>query len=619
MSLTAIILIIITASTIYAYQNDPQTQEKIWLRQVRQKLDAPITAKYLGKKEYDLINSSITVYSWRQNNTLYEAQIDEQGVILKTESYQHHNNESQMSMTPALAETLAQQRLITETWYPPGNPYLSDPTFDYISFRPEGPYWTVSWGLHVDNYTISNVDFEVQVYTETGKTKIVEDDFKEITELPEYDPPNITADEASEIAVQEYRRNLNYTIIDSAKPGAIRISSPEGLLDYVPPLTLIWHVTVRGMGVSDGVPVRRNPTYYIDAYSGEIYCGIYISVGWDEINWTTSRYPYYGSEYPITILNYPHDYEFPETKDDRIRVYNITHNKINLAWEYLILTLDQNTPKTAYYWSRAYDGVKTSVLAPLDSVEMIKRHSQIIDGRLVVLDTVTGETILSEEYHNIGEPVNTLNITREQAINITSTSSITDPENKIITSESLVLAEPRIIKPDWISLLTYIGDFRRLYIVDVNQTEPRLYWLIEYALYPEAHGGYTGIYLVDAETGEIALALEDYPLPDLLFRGYAPEKITLRRGETISFNITVKAASTLEAQLPVTLTVDQIPMGVTADIQRDTLQLSNSKIATFKVTLNVSPEASKGIYFTSFGLRLLGRGTSAHFNLEITE
>jgi len=38
---------------------------------------------------------------------------------------------------------------------------------------------------------------------------------------------------------------------------------------------------------------------------------------------------------------------------------------------------------------------------------------------------------------------------------------------------------------------------------------PRIYWLIEYESSPEAHGGYTGTYLVDAETGQLALALED--------------------------------------------------------------------------------------------------------------
>ena len=164
-----------------------------------------------------------------------------------------------------------------------------------------------------------------------------------------------------------------------------------------------------------------------------------------------------------------------------------------------------------------------------------------------------------------------------------------------------------------------MGDFRRLYIADVNQTEPRLYWLIKYEKNPEVHGGFTGIYLVDAETEEIALALEDSPLPDLLFRGHAPEQVQLRRGETVSFNITVDAASTLEAKLPVTISVDQIPEGVTALIQRTTMQISNQKKAVFNVKLTASPEAAIGIHFTSFSLRLLGRGTSAHFDLEITE
>jgi hypothetical protein len=78
-----------------------------------------------------------------------------------------------------LAETLTQQKLITETKYSPGHPNLSDPTFEYYTYRPQGPNWVVQWKLHSGNYTISNIDFEVIVYTETGETQVNYNEFNE--------------------------------------------------------------------------------------------------------------------------------------------------------------------------------------------------------------------------------------------------------------------------------------------------------------------------------------------------------------------------------------------------------------------------------------------------------
>ncbi|TFH13484.1 hypothetical protein E4H04_11885, partial [Candidatus Bathyarchaeota archaeon] len=383
LGLTAIVLIIITASAIYRYQTDPQTQENIKLFEIKQRLKTPINAEFLGIKQYQLLDQSITVYTWRQEDTLYEAQLDEQETIIKATIYQNNTNKT-VTMTPALAETLAQQRLITETKYPPGHPNLSEPTFSYYSYRPKGPNWVVQWRLHSGNYTISNIDFAVIVYTETGETQVDYNEFNEVTMIPVFDPPTISSEEAGKIAAEKYRRTLDYAIIDSVEPGAIRISSPEEFLDYVPPLTLIWHVTVRGMGVSDGVPVRRNPTYSIDAYSGEVYCGIYISVGWDEINWKSVKHPYYGSVYPQIINHTPSDYEFPLSEEEimslisspsrllrsdgnesfPIRVYDEINLADSLSWETVILELVDDRPVIASYWSKAYDWVKTGTVIP---------------------------------------------------------------------------------------------------------------------------------------------------------------------------------------------------------------------------------------------------------------
>ena len=478
--------------------------------------------------------------------------------------------------------------------------------------------WRLNWGLKLANYTVLGADFSVRVFTLTGKATMHHNSFNRTLDITVPPPPTITEEQAIKIAAESYLKQLEYPVIQSNTSRGLGITMP-GFND-VPPNALVWSIVVSGMGYEKGNMVHASTAYSIDAHTGENYIGITVGSGAD---WSFGSYPYYGSAYPITLINYPYDYQFPVTlKEAKLYIFNHSLQGIpdRLAWEYIILQLDEeNHPIIASYWTRTSGEYKTGTLAPINSLKKIQRQSQTLDGYLIIIDAETGELIQEIEYQNIGEPVNDLSITREQAINITATSQLTDPENKIIAPESLMLAEPRVIKPDWISQLTYMGDFRRLYISEVNQTESRLYWLIEYALYPEVHGGYTGTYLVDAETGQIALALEDYPLPDLLFRGYAPETISLKRGETISFNITVKAAATMEAQLPVTLTVDQIPVGVTALIQRDTQQLSNQKTATFNVTLTASEEAVTGIHITIFGISLLGKGTSAHTELVITE
>jgi hypothetical protein len=540
-------------------------------------------------------------------------------------------------MTPALAETLAQQKLITETQYPPGHPNLSEPTFKYYTYRPKGPNWVVEWRLHSGNYTISNVHFEVIVYTETGETSVDYNEFNEVTEIPEFDTPTVSSEEAKQLAARYFKESREYAIVESTRVHSIWISPPDDFF-IRPPYRLYWSVSVSGMWLDDGVPTSRAPTFHIDAYTGELISSIYIGWGWDAINWKSRSYPYYGSIYPKIIDNTPQGYDFPlsieEVKEQlsnhsalyrsningtfRIRVYDETSISNSLSWDTIILEIIENRPVIASYWSASNNWIKTGLIKPPDSIQSFINADGLIDGLFIVIDPITGELTHFYNSTRVNPPTNTLNITREQAINITATSPITDPKNKIIAPENLRLAEPRIIKPDWISQLAYIGDYSHLYIAEGNQSEPRIYWLIEYESYPDVHGGYTGTYLVDAETGQLALAIEDQPLPDLMFRGNAPEHITLRRGETITFNITVTAAPTLEAQLPVTLTVDQIPAGVTATIHKEMKQLSNQKPAIFNVTLTASLDAPPGAHRLSFKAQLLGTRTSVYTELGVT-
>jgi len=580
-------------------------------------LNTPSSAEYLGKNTYNISNDVNIVYTWRDQTTLYEAQITPDGTI-KNYTYTLQQGELNATMSPLLAQALSEKLFTEATQALPDYFEVTGPTYSYTQFYNLEGWWRLDWGLKYANYTVLGADFIVRVFTQTGKAELYHNSFNGTLELTVPEPPTITEEQAIAIAAESYLKQLKYPIIQSRASWGLGITMP-GFIG-VPPNALVWNIVVSGMGYDKGGMVHTSTVYSIDAHTGENYFGTSVGSG---IDWNMGIYPYYGSAYPITLIWYPQDYQFPVTikeVKDFILDHALEGIPEGLAWERITLQLDEeNRPIVVSYWARTSGDYKTGTLAPINSIKDIQRHSQVLDGYLMIIDAETGEIIQEVEYQNVGEPVNGLNITREQAINITSTSQLADPDNKIIAPGSLVLAEPRVIKPDWVSQLIYTGDFRRLYIADVNQTEPRLYWLVEHALYPEVHGGYTGTYLVDAETGQIAFACEDYPLPNLIFRGYAPETISIKRGETVSFNITVKAAATLEAQLPVTLTPERIPEGVTALIHGETKQLSNQKTATFMVTLMAADEAAIGTYMVIFDLRLPGRGTGVNFDLVITD
>lgn len=526
--ITALFLVLVTTTAAYLHQTDPRTQESILLFNIRQELNPPASSEFLGIKQYDLLDHSITVYTWRQENTLYEAQIDEQGNIIKATTYQHNTNETQITMTPALAETLAQQKLITESQYPPGHPNLSEPTFEYYTYRPKGPNWVVKWRLRSGNYTISNVDFKVIVYTETGETSVDYNEFNEVTEIPEFATPTVSSEEAQQLAANYFKEYMEYATAESTRVHDIWISPPDDFF-IRPPYRLYWSVSVQGMGLLGGVPTSISPVFLIDAYTGELLSSYHISVGWDAINWKSRSYPYYGSTYPKIIDNTPQGYDFPLSVEIvmkqlsnhsalyrsningtfRIRVFNEPRISNSLSWDTIILEIYENKPVMASYWSASRNWIKTGLIEPPDNIQSLINADGSIDGLFIVVDPITGELIHFYNSTSVTSPANTLNITREQAVDITATSPITDPRNKIIAPENLVLVEPRIIKPDLISQPAYTGDYSLFYIEEGNQSMPRIYWLIEYESSPEAHGGYTGTYLVDAETGQLALALED--------------------------------------------------------------------------------------------------------------
>jgi len=615
-AITAILLIIITASAAYIYQTDPWIKENIQLLQAKRKLDAPQTAEYLGKHTYNISNQPNTVYTWKNKTTLYEAQITPEGTI-KTHTYTLKPDELNATMSPYIAQAIAEQLLGDTTQYLPEQFTISDPTYTYSNkYFDQGGTWRIRWGLKIENYPILGAGFSVRVSTETGKARINVNSFSRTIGLTLPSLPGVTEDQAIEIATESYLKSLDYPVVQSATVRELGITLP-GYVE-TPPNALVWNIVVSGMGYENGNMVHRSTVYSIDAHTGENYIGLSVGSGIT----TIGSYPYYGSAYPLTTHRYPHDYEFPipleEAKD---LVYHYAEEGLpqDVAWENIILTLDdENQPLIVSFWVRAYDDFKTGTLNPPDSLRDLERDKQLLDGYMIIIDPVNGTLLHAEEILNIGPQSLSLNVSRDDAINILKNSSKTDLKGNIIKDEALKKTEPRIIIPNWMMQLGHIGDYDHLYLTRNNVSKPRLYWLIEYASNEEIHvGGNTGRYLVDAETGELVLAVEDHPLPYLLFKVTEPEKVTLIQGESTTFNVTVSALPTFDAVLPVTISPDQNPDGVSVSFDSERKPISNEFPAEFTVTLRSSTETLPGTYFTVIKVSGPGFSTSAHFDLEI--
>ncbi|MCB2171818.1 hypothetical protein KQH65_03660 [archaeon] len=614
--LTAILLIAITATAIYIHETDPQTIEDRQLRQIQQEIMVPETATYLDKHVYNVTDQIITVYTWKNQNTLYEVQKLPDGDI-KTNSYELADREENCTISPYTAETIALYYLENETGYYSGHEMLTSPSFYYYeNYFQKGPLWVVDWGLMKDGYPIMGSYFEVRVYMDTGEIYWIKNHF-DIGELLPVDPPQITETEAINIAEEAFKKSMNYTVVLRTESRGLELS-PGNPIMHLAPNRLYWSITVSGVGVDRGHMAHCTTGYTIDAINGMVYGGVTVGGG---VIWSLGDYPYYGLAYPKTVNRYTQETLFRvNASEARHLIFN--HSLIGLkglAWEGIYLENVDNISVVTSYWARAYNRIKTGSLIEVEGARGIIEASQVLDGLLMVIDAESGALISSHNFTNVGPPTNTLNITREQAINITANSHLADPEGKIISEDSLVSAEPRIIKLDWVNQLAYSGSIRRLYIADVNQTGSRIYWVIRYVKSPEVHGGFTGTYLVDAETGALSLALEDYPLVQMLLRGSAPDQVKANISSVVTFNVTVTAAETLEAQLPVSIKSELAPENVTIIIDNPVQQLSGEKQAVFNVTAIIGELAEPDSYNIRFKISFLGRSTSAYTSLEITK
>jgi len=618
LTLTYVVLIVVVVAGVYQFHQTGRIDE--WLADIRARrtVNPPPDAEFMGVREFNISNSEYSVYAWRYNDTLYEVILDADYMIVDSTVYMLGEEEVNSTITPMLAEMISVPLLVGKTDFYPGHPMLSNVS---VFFEPmigsRSGMWRVGWGLHVSNYTIHGAYFAVRVNAETGRGRVYINAFNVTQDISVPEPPRITGEEALESAKEAMLGSLEYPVITSAKIREIGLTSPG--FDLWVSYELVWVVYVNAIGVENGNMVWVSTVYFVDAYTGETSYGLTVGGG---IGWKEGRYPYYGSAYPTIIEAYPHDYVYPASMDEVWdHIYNNTIDTVpgGMAIEKIVLTAPEYTnPRIIVYWTRGFNGYKAGAIRLPDLTRYPDGYEYTPDGFIMVIDPYT-DTIVSTEHIAEMQTPETLElvISRDEAIQIVKNSTRTDPKGNIVLDEAFELAEPRVIAPHWIEQLKDLGDYDYLYITRENITEPQLYWIIKYSSDTHIHGGRTGLYLVDAETGEIVFIVEDHPLPFLLFRASQPEDVTVNRGGSVTLNITVTANPSLDAVIPITLAPNITPENVSIDIPVTVKPISNTSPAWFTVTIHASENAETGEQPVSIGVRGPSSGTSAYFTLKI--
>lgn len=229
-----------------------------------------------------------------------------------------------------------------------------------------------------------------------------------------------------------------------------------------------------------------------------------------------------------------------------------------------------------------------------------------------------------------------IQISGEQAINAIKESSKADPKKDIVRDDALESIELRLLAINWSEYLHGSGTHDHLYISSTPTGIVKPYWIVEYMTLLGMHNGNYGKYVVDAETGELMLALEDYfgpPGPGDFNMSFDPlidffEPFIIHKGETRTITIILTASPWYDASLPVTLEVTRVPKGisVTPSTMSDILRTNGTVI--FKLDVSASPNAESLKYLPSLSgpdnwisiwFEFLSSGGGKSINVEIPE
>ena len=207
----------------------------------------------------------------------------------------------------------------------------------------------------------------------------------------------------------------------------------------------------------------------------------------------------------------------------------------------------------------------------------------------------------------VNQPTAPITIDEESAINIIKESGKTDP--RIVYGSSPVNAQQEYIKPNWMNILGDGGSRRhsRIYLSPIDGEEVKPYWVIEYEteLSP-LPGMWTGFgrYVVDAQTGELVLSLEefsggimvagrDYQIstkPVITLWDTTPANTTdgtliIKIGKSTPLSINIASMSYYDASLPVSLRVVGVSKELSAS--QDVTSATLVKGGSVSFTLNI--------------------------------
>jgi hypothetical protein len=231
-------------------------------------------------------------------------------------------------------------------------------------------------------------------------------------------------------------------------------------------------------------------------------------------------------------------------------------------------------------------------------------------------------------------PSSDVKISKEQAMKIVETSSKADPYMVGRSDEHLESAELQYISLNWDEYLRNAGNFNHLYISPTQVGEDKPYWIMDYGQ-PNVINLGSGRYIVDADTGELMAAMEQFHGFSTIFTPYfgvssisngsdPRNPLVIKDPSDVAHvDIRIDAKSSYDASLPVSVTVVEVPVGyyVSQNVTSLVLRTGGSAAVRFNIGLAfyamgpfipLETTSSKGSYAVRVKFTLAGEDEYAN-------
>jgi hypothetical protein len=195
-------------------------------------------------------------------------------------------------------------------------------------------------------------------------------------------------------------------------------------------------------------------------------------------------------------------------------------------------------------------------------------------------------------------PNSDVKISKEQAMKIVETSSKADPYMVGRSDEHLESAELQYISLNWDEYLRNAGNFNHLYVSPTPVGEAKPYWIMDYGQ-PNVINLGSGRYIVDADTGELMASMEQFHGSSTIFTPYFgvssisngsdPNSPLVIRdpADVAHVDVRLDAKSSYDASLPVSVRVEEVPIGyyVSQNVTSVVLRTGGSAAVRFNIML----------------------------------